>query len=163
MQLVIPNWHPIAIYFAIGMLLTATLLLLITSAVRDMSWAPNATLVARWNLAMGVLAAAAALATGYYAFSTVRHDDPSHANMVVHLRWAFGTTAAYSVVALLAWLDRRRRAGAHIALAGLSFIAAAFLIVTAWYGARNTYEFGLGVQALPDLEHHHHGEHAHAD
>ena len=107
--------------------------------------------------------AAAALATGYYAFSTVRHDDPSHANMVVHLRWAFGTTAAYSVVALLAWLDRRRRAGAHIALAGLSFIAAAFLIVNAWYGARNTYEFGLGVQALPDLEHHHHDEHAHAD
>jgi len=39
MQLVIPNWHPIAIHFAIGMLLTATLLLLITSAVRDMSWA----------------------------------------------------------------------------------------------------------------------------
>jgi uncharacterized membrane protein len=169
---IIPNWHPITIHFTVGLLITSTLLMLVASAGQRRSWGPGATAVARWNLALGILAATAALATGWYAYNTVVHDDPSHANMVVHLRWAFGAAAAYLIVAFLAWLDRRRNAGAAMPVLLASIVAAGVLIVTAWYGGENVYRYGLGVQALPDQSHHHHGapgqdhdddhDHAHA-
>jgi uncharacterized membrane protein len=153
---ILPNWHPIAVHFTVGMLIVSTLLMLAASVAPREGWGRTVAIVARWNLGIGVLAAAAALATGWYAYNTVTHDDPSHANMVVHLRWAFGAAGGYLIVALLALFDRRRNAGLSAAVTILSVAAAGALIVTAWYGGENVYRYGLGVIALPDQSHHHH-------
>lgn len=156
MPTILPNWHPITIHFAIGLLIASTALMLIASVGRRQAWGRAAAVVAHWNLALGIVAASAALATGWYAYNTVTHDDPSHANMVVHLRWALAATAAYALVALLALLGRRRPTGPSPVAAVASIAAAAVLVVTAFYGGENVYRYGLGVMALPDQDHHHH-------
>lgn len=157
MPTILPNWHPIAVHFAIGLLTISTVLMLAASLGRNQGWAQAATAAARWNLALGVVASMAALATGWNAYNTVTHDDPSHANMTVHLRWAFAAAGGYLIVALLAFFDRRRNAGMNVAVAIVSVVAAGLLVVTGWYGGENVYRYGLGVQALPDQDHHHHG------
>ena len=156
MPTILPNWHPITVHFAIALLIVSTVLTLAASLGRQQSWANAAATVARWNLALGVLAALAALATGWNAYNTVTHDDPSHANITVHLKWAFAAAGGYLIVALLAFFDRRRSAGMNAAVAIVSMISAGLLAVTGWYGGENVYRYGLGVAALPDQGQHHH-------
>lgn len=157
---IIPNWHPLVVHFAIGLLSTSVALFVLGRVLVQHPLGPSLTGVARWNLALGTAAALGAVATGWQAYNTVAHDGPSHANMTVHLRWALGTLAAFLLAAAIAWFDRRRPAGASAVLLALLLPAGAALAVTGWYGAENVYRHGLGVMRLPA----HAGDgHAHGD
>jgi uncharacterized membrane protein len=159
---ILPNWHPLAVHFTVALLLTSSLLFLVgTIFPRRAPWSA-ATLVARWNLGLGIMAALLTLATGWQAYNTVAHDTPSHANMTVHLRWAVAASALFVVAGILAWIDRRRAAGAGPALLAAIVLGSVALAVTGWFGGENVYRYGLGVMSLPKSDGHKHGgEHMH--
>lgn len=153
---VIPNWHPVAVHFTVALLFTASALFVLGAVLRHRPLGAAATLVARWNLALGVLAAVLTLATGWQAYNSVSHDVPSHANMTVHLRWAIGSAAVFAAAAAAAWFDRKRVAGAGGALLVLLVAGSGGLAVTGWLGGENVYRYGLGVMSLPKTDGHAH-------
>ncbi len=158
---ILPNWHPLAVHFTIALLLTGSFLFVLGSALARRPMGAAVTLVARWDLGLGVVSALVALATGWQAYDTVVHDAPAHANMTVHLRWALGTAALFLAAASVAWIDRRRVAGAGPLLLLTIVLASGALAVTGWYGGENVYRFGLGVRSLPKSDGHMHGAHDH--
>ncbi len=149
---IIPNWHPLLVHFTIALLLTSAALFVGGVAFARRPLGAAMTLAARWNLVLGVAATFATLATGWQAYNVVRHDEPSHANMVVHMRWAFGAAALFSAGAVVAWLDRRRPAGASVLLLAFLLTGSGALAVTGWLGGENVYRYGLGVLSLPKGE-----------
>ena len=166
---IIPNWHPIWVHFAVALLSTAAFLFLI------FGWRPpqtngrtNALIVARWTLRLGVIAAIGALLTGYLASGSVTHDDVSHANMMVHRNWAFAATSIFAIIALI---DLMKRNETRISILSFLLLVAGgvTLAKTGLEGAENVYQYGLGVQSLPDISTHEHSggveatKHEHAD
>ena len=169
---VIPNWHPVAVHFTIALLITASALFAAGTLFRTSPSGAALTTAARWNLAIGIAVTVATLATGWTAYNTVAHDAASHANMSVHLRWAVATASVFLVAGGVAWLERRKGAGAGFALLALLAGGSGALAVTGWLGGENVYRYGLGVMALPKsgdhvhpgnggLPHEHADEHAH--
>lgn len=153
---IIPNWHPVVVHFTIALLLTSSALFSLGALLARRPVGSSITLVARWNLALGVVAAVVALGTGWQAYNTVAHDEPSHANMTIHLRWALGSAALFLAAAAAAWFDRRRSAGAAGVLLALLVAASGALTVTGWLGGENVYRYGLGVLSLPKSDSHVH-------
>lgn len=153
---ILPNWHPLIVHFTIALLLTASALFVMGTLARARPTGAAVTLVARWNLSLGILAALVTLATGWQAYNTVAHDEPSHANMTVHMQWAIGAALVFLIAAGVAWVDRRRPAGAGALLLGLLVIGSGALGVTGWLGGENVYRYGLGVLSLPKSDSHVH-------
>jgi uncharacterized membrane protein len=161
---VIPNWHPVAVHFTVALLITASAMFAAGTLFRASPSGVALTTAARWNLAIGIAVTVATLATGWSAYNTVAHDSASHENMTVHLRMAVATALVFFVAGGVAWLERRKRAGAGIALLGLLAGGAGALMVTGWLGGENVYRYGLGVMALPKSGDHIHpgsGGHSH--
>ncbi|NNJ92196.1 MAG: nuclear transport factor 2 family protein, partial [Gammaproteobacteria bacterium] len=102
-----------------------------------------------------VIAAIGALLTGYLASGSVAHDDVSHANMMVHRNWAFAATSIFAIIALI---DLMKRNEARISLISILLLVAGgvTLAKTGLEGAENVYQYGLGVQSLPDISTHEH-------
>jgi uncharacterized membrane protein len=158
---IIPNWHPIWVHFAIALLITGTVI------YAGFGWKVNSgntgptqpLVVSRWMLWLGAIASLASLLTGYWASTSVAHDDLAHANMLVHRNWAIGATVIFVLGAGLEFL--RRNANKASVLSAVLFLAgSAALLVTGMEGAENVYEHGLGVQRLPDVSSH---DHSHED
>ncbi|MEE7464966.1 hypothetical protein MFUR16E_29115 [Methylobacterium fujisawaense] len=161
---VIPNWHPVAVHFTIALLITATALFAAGTLFKKAPSGAALTMAARWNLAIGIAVTVATLATGWSAYNTVAHDAASHENMSVHLRWAVATALVFLVAGGVAWLERRKDAGAGIALLALLAGGTGALAITGWLGGENVYRYGLGVMALPKSGDHVHpgsGGHSH--
>jgi uncharacterized membrane protein/ketosteroid isomerase-like protein len=145
---IVPNWHPVFVHFTLGLLLTAAALF----AAGGLLAAPaavQATVAARWNLWIGSAFGVLALAAGYRAYYTVAHDAPSHAAMLIHLKWAWAGLLLFLAAAALAWRERRRDRGASAVLALLLAAGTAALLVTGYLGGENVYRHGLGVMRLP--------------
>ncbi len=153
---VIPNWHPVAVHFTVALLITASVLFAAGTLFRKAASGGALTAAARWNLAIGAAVTVATLATGWSAYNTVAHDAASHANMTVHLRWAIATALVFLAAAGVAWLERRKVAGAGVVLLALLAGGSGALAVTGWLGGENVYRYGLGVMALPRS-----GDHVH--
>jgi uncharacterized membrane protein len=166
---IIPNWHPIWVHFAIALLVTGTVIYAVfgwkassgtTEPTQALTTEPTQALVfSRWMLWLGAIASLLSLLTGYWASTTVAHDDLAHANMLVHRNWAIGASAIFVIGA--GWEFFRRKANrASVFSAALFLAGGAALLVTGMEGAENVYEHGLGVKRLPDVSDH---DHSHAD
>jgi uncharacterized membrane protein len=153
---VIPNWHPVAVHFTVALLITASGLFAAGTLFRKAPSGAALTTAARLNLAFGIVVTVATLATGWSAYNSVAHDAASHGNMTVHLRWAVATALVFLVAGGVAWLERRKGAGASIVLLALLAGGSGALAVTGWLGGENVYRYGLGVMALPKS-----GDHVH--
>ncbi|MBI2970219.1 MAG: nuclear transport factor 2 family protein [Gammaproteobacteria bacterium] len=149
---IIPNWHPVLVHFTIGLLVTAAGLFAAAALLRDRPIAERATLVARWNLVIGTAFATLTLAAGYRAYYTVAHDDPAHAAMLVHMKWAWIALVLFVIAAALAWRERARERGTGPILAMFLAAGTGALFVTGYLGAENVYRHGLGVMRLPAAE-----------
>ena len=156
---IIPNWHPIWVHFAIALLVTSAVLFLF------FGWRPthsnvrvNALIVARWTLRLGVVAAIGALITGYLASGSVAHDDVSHANMMVHRNWALASTIIFSITAIVEYMKRNEERFSILS-ALLLVTGGVTLAATGFEGAENVYQYGLGVQNLPNTSAHEHSAH----
>lgn len=154
---IVPDWHPLAVHFAIALLLVVAALFFAGTVGGPLRAAgPALTAAARLNLGLGLAAALVTLATGWQAYNSVAHDDAGHANMTRHMHWALGACAAFLAAAAAAWLDRRRTAGAGAALLVFLAVGSGALAVTGWLGGENVYRYGLGVMRLPNTTDHRH-------
>jgi uncharacterized membrane protein len=146
---ILPNWHPIFVHFTVALYTTSALLFFAGFAFSRRSWSGTCLTVARWNLWLGAGFTVATVAAGLYAFSTVKHDEPSHAAMTDHRNWALVTVTVWWMLALwLAWIYRRGRK-VRRAFIVLLAVAAALLGTTAFKGGELVYRHGLGVLSLP--------------
>ncbi len=86
--------------------------------------------------------------TGFLAFYSVAHDSISHSVMTTHRNWAI---VAFFVLTLIAfwslWFRYKRK---RITTSFLGGILLVFLLVTitAWYGGKLVYRYGIGVELL---------------
>lgn len=149
---ILPNWHPIFVHFSVALLSVAAAFHLASHFVSKPALANQWTIVARWNLWLGIGLTLLTVAAGWYAYYTVDHDTPSHAAMTVHRNWAMGTFALFLGIAAWEYYLHRHAKGKGWLFTGLLIVAATLLISTAWHGAELVYRYGLGVMALPKPE-----------
>ena len=159
---IIPNYHPIFVHFTVAMLIVAAAIHLLSHFMPNSELRNQLTVVARWNLWIGVVFTLITVAAGWYAYNTVSHDAPSHIAMAEHRNWAMATLALFLGVAGWEYSLYRHGKNKGWLFTGLLAIAAALLLSTAWHGGELVYRYGLGVMALPAAEgqgHDHHHEH----
>ncbi len=87
-----------------------------------------------------LVGAAAAIATGLWAYGRVDHSDPAHAVMTLHRNVALATVALLLVAAIWRWRRARSRPAAILAAVGL-----AGLVWVGDLGADLVYRHALGL------------------
>ncbi|GJL90925.1 DUF2231 domain-containing protein [Hyphococcus sp.] len=146
-NLIEPNIHPILVHFAYALSITAFVSYALAAFAPARKWRETLHPAADWMLAFGALAIIATIAAGLQAYYTVAHDGPSHAAMTVHRNWAIPSGAVILLLALWRWRNRAKAASTLF----IAFLAAAAisLSVTAWWGGKIVYGYGLGVKSMP--------------
>ena len=163
-------WHPMVIHFPLVALLLAVTLDAASAWTGAARWRELATLL--WWV--GLLGAAAAVATGLIAYGKVEHSEPAHLAMTLHRNLALLTISLLVLVAVWRW----RRPQSRLA-AGAGIVGALGLLTVGYLGGDLVFRHGLGIpsETLEQISHerggeaHHHGgseegdEHAreHAD
>ena len=165
---IIPNWHPIFVHFAIGLLSISALFHLVAVINSKSTNYYQFESVANWNLWLGTLLSIVTITAGWFAYNTVEHDTPSHLAMTDHRNWGLGTTGIFIVLAAWSFMRTRKSLPINWVLAISLLIASTLLAVTGWKGGELVYRHGLGVMSLPkqsehDHQAHDHGEGSHAD
>lgn len=159
---IVPNWHPVFVHFTVALLIIAAAIHLLSHFFPNGELAKQMTIVARWNLWIGVVFTLLTVAAGWYAYNTVAHDAPSHSAMTEHRNWAMTTFVLFLGVAGWEYYLSRRGKGKGWLFTGLLVIAAGLLLSTAWHGGELVYRYGLGVMSMPKPEGpghiHEHGE-----
>ncbi len=144
----LPGWHPLVVHFPIALVLVATGLLLVARLLRNETRAATAATVGTWNLCLGALAAAIAMATGLGAVLDLDVSEAARQAISLHMKWAMLTTLL--VVLLAVW----RGAGtASASRPSWLFIfvllaASAALVFTGYRGGKNVYEYAVGVRRI---------------
>ena len=149
---IIPNWHPIFVHFAIGLLTISTGFHLVVLFNRKSTNYHQFESVANWNLWIGSILAVVTVVAGWLAYNSVDHDTPSHLAMTDHRNWAMGTAGVF--VALAIWSFQRARKSIPIGwvLVTLLVIATGLLGATGFKGGELVFRHGLGVMSLPKSE-----------
>ncbi|MDE2030410.1 MAG: DUF2231 domain-containing protein [Alphaproteobacteria bacterium] len=156
---IIPNWHAVIVHFPVALLITAAGLCVAARLLRGRPIADDLYKIAKWNLWLGTLAAICAVATGLYAFGTVKHDEGGHMAMLVHMHWALTTLMASVLASLVARFGKRSRSGSTGPIVALMLVTGMAVAVTGYLGGENVYRHGIGVIHLPNPDgHHHHDE-----
>lgn len=159
---IIPNWHPVFVHFTVALLIVAAAMHLLSHFVLHSGLRDQLTIVARWNLWLGVGFTLLTVAAGWYAYNTVSHDAPSHLAMTEHRNWAMATFALFLGIAGWEYYLYRHSKSKGWLFTTLLVLAASFLLSTAWHGGELVYRYGLGVTSLPKAEGsghtHEHGE-----
>lgn len=140
------NLHPLFVHFPIALLLASVLFDLIAILSKRDTFEKAAF----WNLAFGLIAAAATAVTGLQAEESVPPFPAMHDTVERHETLAFVTLGAFALLFL--WrvvkggkLFTRFRAYYLV----LAFIGVLGLSATAYYGGELVYKFGVGMQQPP--------------
>ncbi|WP_455374779.1 DUF2231 domain-containing protein [Kaarinaea lacus] len=160
---IIPNWHPVFVHFAIGLLSISALFHLIAAINSKSTNYYQFESVANWNLWIGTILALVTVGAGWLAYNSVDHDTPSHLAMTDHRNWAMVTTGLFIVIAIWSFQRARKSIPIGWALTIPLLIATVLLTATGWKGGELVYRHGLGVMSLPSQSEHDHGAHDHGD
>ncbi len=144
-----PNIHPILVHFAYALSITAFVSYVLAAFAPAGKWRETLQPAANWMLAFGALSIVATIAAGFQAYYSVAHDGPSHAAMTVHRNWAVPSGIAILLLALWRWTNRTKPAS--VIFMALLAAAALSLTVTAWWGGKIVYGYGLGVKSMPEV------------
>lgn len=133
--------HPLIVHFPIALLLSAACLDGIAWVLRR----PGIHAVALWNLSLGTLGAAAAVATGLRAEAVAKHSFEIWQVMELHKRLGFFTLGLGALVTGWRLLRRDRlTVRTRAALFVLTLIVVGTVSWGAYLGGRMVYEFGVG-------------------
>ena len=133
--------HPLIVHFPIALLLTATTLDLIAVLMKR----PNLHRIALWNLGLGMLGAAAAVASGLRAQAVAKHSFEIWEVMEVHER--LGITTLILAIMVLSWRVKHRdqlTRRARLLTLGVMLVMCTTVSVGGYLGGRLVYEFGVG-------------------
>lgn len=147
------SWHPVMVHLPLVGLVVAVTFDLLAARHRSVRWRDAAT-VLWW---VGLLGAAAAIATGLLAYNRVEHSDLAHEEMVLHRNLALTTIAVLVITSLWRWKRPYSRGAALLGLIG-----AMVLGWVGYLGGDLVYRHGLGIptEALEEIAHQR-GGHAH--
>lgn len=162
--LIEPNLHPILVHFVVGLLFTGAIVQAVTAfSPSGARWRSALQAAGDWMLALGLVAAVAAVLAGFEAYYSVDHDAASHAAMTTHRNWALAAASTFLALGVWRFVQRKQAPGALFAVASLA--AAALLTVTAWWGGTVVFQHGVGVERLPEVSgdghDHDHGDDGH--
>jgi uncharacterized membrane protein len=134
------------VHFPVALVVCAALLLLAARLLPRSPRSPVLATVGTWNLLLGAIAAFIALGSGLAAVIGLDAGPAARLAIAMHVKWAVFTTLGLVIVAV--W----RGAGmapesrpSWLQVAMVSGVAAA-LLVTAYLGGRNVYEYAIGVR-----------------
>jgi uncharacterized membrane protein len=144
-------WHPIFVHFSVALLSVAVVLYALAATFRNSAWQPQWTMVALWNLWIGLAFTVFTVGFGWLAFNTVNHDDISHEAMVIHRNWALATASGFGVLGLWSFWRRREREPSRV-FAGLLVICLGLLAMTGLRGGELVFRYGLAVSSLPKAD-----------
>jgi uncharacterized membrane protein len=150
---IIPDYHPIFVHFTLGLLGSSIGLFILTRFVMRADLKQQLLTVALWNLWLGAVVTLATMGAGWYAFSTVKYDNPSYAVMLEHRNLALTSFVVILIIVIWSW-RKYRTTNSQISYSFLTatLMAAGLLLATAWYGAELVFRHGLGVISLPHPE-----------
>lgn len=140
----IQNIHPLVVHFPVALLPAAALIYWLALLARREAWQWTGL----WLLGLGVLGAAAAVATGLYAAPGVMLAPSVKEHLLIYHKWIMLSTLALSV-ALALWaiaarpMPRRWR-GLFLALL---LVMVVLVAKGADYGARMVYDYNAGGYA----------------
>ncbi len=149
---IIPNFHPIFVHFTVALVSVSTGLFVVLLTVKHVfseRLQHQFGIVARWNLWFGAAITLVTVAAGFYAYSTVAHDGPSHAAMTEHRNWALAAAALIVVAAIWSMVGARTAKKTGGMFVALLLTAQLVLLSAAWHGGELVYRYGLGVMSLP--------------
>ena len=133
--------HPLVVHFPIALLTTAVLLELAAFIVMR----PALHRVALWNLALGTLAAGAAVFSGLRAEEVAKHSFDIEHVMELHERLGIATLIGGTLITAFRLLKRDQRSrGARWFVLVLMLVMLGTLTYGAHLGGRLVYEFGVG-------------------
>jgi uncharacterized membrane protein len=146
------NAHPVVVHFPLAFLPGAALSYLLAYLSRRESWAWGGL----WMLGLGVLGAAAAVASGLYGAEGVM-VAPSVREHLLEMHKDLMLAAAALGAALFIWAALRRPWPARTRglFLILSLLLVALLTLGADYGGRMVFDYNAGGQACPQpIEYH---------
>lgn len=149
---IIPNWHPIFVHFTVALLTVSVGLYVVHQFIKDSDMKSQFHTVARWNLWLGTAITVATVLTGWYAYNTVAHDNPSHLAMTDHRNWALVTASIFILITAWSIWQYKKNKTVNFALVISLVVASLLLGSTAWRGGEVVFRYGLGVMSLPKIE-----------
>jgi uncharacterized membrane protein len=144
----LPSWHPLVVHFPIALVLSATALLLAARWLRNESLAATAATVGTWNLCLGAVAALFALGTGLGAVLDLDVSATVHQAISVHVKWAMLSTLLLVLLAVWRGAGSASRSRPSWIFLIVLIAASAALSFTAYRGAKNVFEYGVGVKKI---------------
>ena len=156
------SWHPMVIHFPLVAFAVAVVLDALSAWTGSDRWRKTATLL--WWV--GLIGAAAAIATGLLAYSRVEHSELAHDAMLVHRNLAFAAATVLLATAVWRWRRPASRLRAAVGVVGLGL-----LLAVGYLGGELVFRHALGVptETLEQISHergseaHHHGGADHDD
>jgi uncharacterized membrane protein len=131
--------HPALVHFPIACWSLATVADVASLTLGKPAWMLSGVL-----LAIGTVAALAAMATGFIELLKVDADHPATADLNRHMLLVMAAWSAYAA-SLFLRLDGRALGQPDAFALGLSFIGFVVLCVAGWFGGKLVYGYGLGV------------------
>lgn len=141
-----PNPHPLVVHFPIALLMASVFFEIVAYGSRKEVFEN----VAKWNLALGVPTAIAAVVSGLLAEDSVPQFPVIHETVERHETLAFVTLGVFAILFLWRFLkDGKFFARWRPFYIALAVIGILILGATAYYGGELVYKFGVGMPAQP--------------
>jgi uncharacterized membrane protein len=131
--------HPALVHFPIACWSLATV-----ADVASLAWGKPAWMLAGALLAIGTVAALAAMATGFIELLKVDAGHPATRDLNRHMLLVMAAWSAYAA-SLFLRLDGRTLTRPDAVDLGLSVAGFVVLCVAGWFGGKLVYGYGLGV------------------
>ena len=141
-------WHPFVVHFPVALIISAACFFLASRLLRSDTFAANLAVVGTWNLCLGAVAAVFALVTGLGASLDLDVGSEVHQVISVHLKWAMFTTLALVLLAVWRGAGTAQSSRPSWIFLIILTLATAALIVTAYRGGKNVYDYGVGVKKI---------------
>ena len=132
-------WHPALVHFPVAGWSLATIVDIASPWLGEPAWRFAAVL-----MAVGCVAALAAMAAGLWEFAKLRDGNPALPVANRHMLFALAAFCAYATSLFLRYQQHALHAPAMPALAA-SIVGFVLLGVTGWLGGQLVYGHGVGV------------------
>ncbi len=143
---ILPGWHPMVVHFPIALTLAAGASLAMAKFVRNDSLAESLSTVGTWNLCAGAVAALFALATGLGGVLDLNVGAAARDAIATHVKWAMFTSLALLLTAVWRGAGNAARSRPSWPLLIVLGAVCTAVAVTGYFGGRNVYAFGVGVE-----------------
>lgn len=137
--------HPMIVHLPLATWGSATLLYTVGRFVRSGPAAAHCAVAATINLVIGSIAAVAAVASGVLAATNLSVVGIAQDTLTHHVAWASLTTLLFMGITLLLAVGRSFTAQPGIGFLVALWLSTGALVATGYYGGRNVYRYGLGV------------------